>query len=71
MKDINRKGETIRPFDEQESWDLLLRLLGDKWVEASNSGLLKHADIVAAKAWMKRLGGLRKLPDDCHQPYNL
>lgn len=60
MKDINRKGETIKPFNERESWDMLVRLIGDKWTEASNSGQLKPSDIQAAKDWVEKLGGLRK-----------
>jgi hypothetical protein len=60
MKDINRKGETIKPFNDRESWDLLIQLIGDKWTEAANSGQLKPSDIQAAKDWIEKLGGLRK-----------
>lgn len=59
MKDINRKGETVKPFNEQESYDLLIRLLGDKWTNAKKSGQLKEADIEATRDWAKKLEGLR------------
>jgi hypothetical protein len=60
MKDINRKGETIKPFNDDESWDLLIRLIGNKWAEAEKSGRLTSADYQAARDWLKKLGGLRK-----------
>lgn len=60
MKDSNRKGETIKPFNEQESWDLLVRLMGDAWTKAEQSGQLRPADYKAAKEWLGKLGGLRK-----------
>jgi len=60
MKDINRKGETIKPFDETESWDLLIRLMGNMWTDAEKSGQLSQDDYRAAREWLKRLGGLRK-----------
>lgn len=61
LKDINRKGETVQMFSPNESWDLLLRLLGDDWVTAHQNKTIKQADELAAKAWLKLLGGLRKL----------
>ena len=60
MKDSNRKGETIKPFNEKESWDLLVRLIGDTWTQAERSGQLKEADYQAARQWLEKLGGLRK-----------
>lgn len=60
MKDVNRKGETIKTFNEKESWDLLLLLLGEKYTEAYKNNVMRQSDIVAAKAWLDRLGGLRK-----------
>jgi hypothetical protein len=60
MKDVNRKGESIKPLNEQESLDLLVRLIGDKWTEAAKSGQLKEADLQAARDWVDKLGGLRK-----------
>jgi len=60
MKDENRRGVTIKPFNDRESWDLLVQLLGDKWTQAVKSGRLKHSDMSAAKSWVEKLGGLRK-----------
>jgi hypothetical protein len=60
MKDKNRKGETVKPFNEQESWDLLVKLLGDKWTEAEKSGQLKPADKLATREWVRKLEGLRE-----------
>jgi hypothetical protein len=62
MKDVNRKGETVKPFNEHESWDLLVLLLGDIWNDAEKSGQLTPADMQAAKSWVKKLEGLRKYP---------
>jgi len=61
MKDSNRKGETIKPFGEKESWDLLVRLMGDAWTRAERLGQIKDADYQAAREWLDKLGGLRKL----------
>jgi hypothetical protein len=60
MKDSNRKGETIKLFNDKESWDLLVRLMGDAWTQAERSGQLKDADYQAARDWLEKLGGLRK-----------
>lgn len=60
MKDANRKGETIKTFNENESWDLLVQLMGNEWIEAEKSGQVSPDDHQAAKEWLKKLGGLRK-----------
>lgn len=61
LKDSNRKGETVQMFNADESWNLMLRLLGDEWVTAYKNGKIKQADELAAKSWLKLLGGLREL----------
>jgi hypothetical protein len=59
MKDANRKGETIKTFNDVESWDLLLQLLGEPWIEAHQKNMLRKSDVAAARAWLERLDGLR------------
>jgi hypothetical protein len=55
MKDINSNSEKIKPFNKQESWDLLVRLMGDIWTEATKSRQLKEADLQAARDWVDML----------------
>jgi hypothetical protein len=40
-RDLQRKGETIRPFDPAQSWDLLLQLLGDDWKKMDREGRIQ------------------------------
>jgi hypothetical protein len=58
MKDMRRKGQTVKVFDEQESWDLLLQLMGKEWSDKFRDGRLKETENDAAKAWIKDLKGL-------------
>lgn len=57
-KDIERKGETIKPFNTNESWDLLLQLLGDDWQKANAEDRIVQSEITAAKAMLEQLEGL-------------
>lgn len=57
-KDLQRKGETIRPFDPAQSWDLLLQLLGDDWKKLEREGRIPPSEILAAKNMLEKLGGL-------------
>jgi len=46
----------------EESWELMVRQLNKKWIEAYEGGRLDDVEIAAAKAWLGKLGGLRKSP---------
>jgi hypothetical protein len=59
MKDNKRKGTTVKPFNDRESWDFLVHLMGDKWSEALRAGRIRPPDVAAAKSWAEALGGLR------------
>jgi hypothetical protein len=56
--DAHRKGETIKPFTAKESWSLLMKLLGPKWVEEDRKGLIKGTEERAATELLKNLGGV-------------
>jgi hypothetical protein len=53
-----RKGETIKPFDANQSWDLLLQLLGDDWKKMDRENRLAPSEVTAAKNLLSKLGGL-------------
>jgi hypothetical protein len=57
-KDLQRKGETIKPFDPAQSWDLLLQLLGDDWKKMEREGHIPPSEVSAAKSMLDKLGGL-------------
>jgi hypothetical protein len=57
-KDVIRKGDTIRQFDLNQSWDLLIQLLGDDWGKMEAEEGIPPAEKEAAKALLERLGGL-------------
>jgi hypothetical protein len=58
MKDNKRKGETVRLFEPEESLELLLRLLGPTWRQTHLVDPFEESDMAAAKALMKKIGGL-------------
>jgi hypothetical protein len=57
-KDLQRRGETIKPFGPAQSWDLLLHLLGDDWKKMEREGQIPPNEVSAAKNMLERLGGL-------------
>jgi hypothetical protein len=57
-KDAQRRGDTIKPFDPKESWDLLLQLLGDDWKRLDREGRIPQSEITAAKLMLDKLDGL-------------
>ena len=57
-KDLQRKGETIKPFDPAQSWHLLLQLLGEGWQKMEREGQIPPSEVSAAKNMLERLGGL-------------
>ncbi len=65
--DAHRKGATIKPFTEKQSWNLLMNLLGPEWVEQDRKGLIKGSEEKAAIDMLKNLGGVSVLNCPCHQ----
>jgi len=57
-KDVLRKGATIKPFDLNQSWDVLVQLLGDNWKEMDRQGRIPLDQIAAAKNLLHHLEGL-------------
>jgi len=57
-RDLQRKGDTIKPFDPKQSWDLLLQLLGDDWKKTERDGRMPASEVTAAKNMLDRLDGL-------------
>lgn len=65
MNDANRKGDTVKPFNEKQSWELLMKLLGPVWQDLDRKGLIKGTEERAAQELLKSLGGVstwRTLP---------
>lgn len=58
MKDDERKGDTVKPFDPNQSFDLLCQFLGDDWRDLQQRQLLKMSEVTAAREFLKRLEGL-------------
>ena len=58
MLDAQRRGDTIKPFTEAQSWDLLMKLLGPEWQERDRIGQMRSADHRAAKDLLKSLDGV-------------
>jgi hypothetical protein len=56
--DAHRQGDTIKPFTEKQSWNLLMKLLGPEWVEQDRKGLIKGTEERAAIEMLKSLGGV-------------
>lgn len=59
MNDAKRRGDTIKPFTDKQSWDLLMQLLGPDWQDMDKKGLIKGTEEAAAKYLLKDLGGVR------------
>ncbi|PVH79051.1 TPR-like protein [Cadophora sp. DSE1049] len=58
MSDAQRKGDTVLPFTDKQSWDLLMKLLGPDWQDLDRKGLIQGSEEAAAKEMLKSLGGL-------------
>jgi hypothetical protein len=58
MNDAKRQGVTIRPFNENQSWSLLLKLLGKEWEERERAGLMKGHEEDDGKAFLRDMGGV-------------
>jgi hypothetical protein len=59
--DAHRKGCTIKPFSDRQSWKLLMKLLGPEWVEQDKEGLIKGTEERAAVELLRYLGGVSPL----------
>lgn len=57
-KDLERRGDTVKPFDTKQSWELLLHLLGDDWKRLERQGKLSPTEVAAAKGLLEKLEGL-------------
>lgn len=53
-----RQGDTVKPFDLKQSWELLLELLGDSWKSLDRKGLIEPSEMAAAKGLLDKLEGL-------------
>ncbi|KAH6690763.1 P-loop containing nucleoside triphosphate hydrolase protein [Leptodontidium sp. MPI-SDFR-AT-0119] len=53
-KDMCRGGETVKQFDEEQSWGLLLKMLGEDWKKKVESPV----EMEAAKSMLRQLEGL-------------
>jgi len=60
MKDNKRKGDTVKPFNEKQSWDLLMMLLGKDWQDLDRRGLIKVSEERAAKDLLRSIGGVSR-----------
>jgi hypothetical protein len=58
IKDNRRKGDTVKPFNERQSWDLLIKLLGSDWQDLDKRGLIKVSEEQAARGLLKDIGGV-------------
>lgn len=58
MNDNRRKGDTVKPFNDVQSWDLLIKLLGNDWQDLDRRGLIKVSEEQAAKGLLRNIGGV-------------
>jgi hypothetical protein len=58
MNDAKRKGGTLKPFNEKQSWDRLIKKLGPNWQDMDRSRLIKESEVMAAKEFLTCLGGV-------------
>lgn len=58
MNDNRRKGDTVKLFNERQSWDLLMKLLGSEWQDLDRKGLIKVSEEQAARGLLKSIGGV-------------
>lgn len=58
MQHDDRKGDTVKPFDSEQSFDLLFQLLGDDWRDLQKRKLLPASEVKAATEFLRQLQGL-------------
>lgn len=60
MKDGRRRGDTVKPFNEKQSWALLMQLLGGNWKKNDEEGLIRGSEEIAARQFLTKLQGVRQ-----------
>ena len=50
----------MKPFNDTQGWELLVKLLGEDWAESNRNGKMKGLEEMAGKALVKSLGGVRE-----------
>jgi len=58
FQNMGRKGDTVKPFDSKQSWELLLQLLGPEWQRLDREMKIPPSEIAAAKIMLQMLEGL-------------
>ena len=53
-----QKGDAVKPFDEEQSFDLLFQLLGDDWRDLQKRKMLPPSEVSVAKEFLGKLEGL-------------
>jgi hypothetical protein len=61
MSVAQRSGDTLKPFNAHQSWDLLMKILGPEWQDLDRKGLIKVSEERAAKELLNSLGGVSHL----------
>lgn len=54
----SRNGDTIKPFDATQSWDVLLQLLDNNWGGLYPNKMIPHLETIAGKNMLEKLEGL-------------
>ena len=60
--DAQRHADTIKPFNERQSWDLFMKFLGPTWQQKDKDGRMNGVEEKAARTLLKRFGGVSALP---------
>ncbi|PVH79053.1 hypothetical protein DL98DRAFT_633450 [Cadophora sp. DSE1049] len=58
LKDLCIRGDTLKPFDNKQSWELLLELLGRDWLLKFQGNDIPLGEMTAGKAMLLELEGL-------------
>ncbi|KAK0118550.1 hypothetical protein ONS95_007438 [Cadophora gregata] len=56
--DAQRHADTIKPFNERQSWELFMKFLGPTWQQKDNDGRMNGIEEKAARTLLQRFGGL-------------
>jgi predicted ATPase len=55
---MERKSDTVKPLDKNQSWKLLIQLLGPNWQLLDREDKISQSEITAARSMLDRLEGL-------------
>lgn len=58
MNDYERKGVTIKPFNQDQSYDLLCQFLGYEYQDQRHGQLVRQSEVKAANDFLAKLEGL-------------